>query len=51
LKYAFKDRRPGDITAAYADTSHANNVLGWKAKRDIGEALLSAWNWQKTLQP
>ena len=29
LNYKIVDRREGDITAAYADTSKANNVLGW----------------------
>ncbi len=49
LNYKFVDRREGDITAAYADTSVANNELGWKAKHSLEEALLSAWNWQKSL--
>ena len=49
LNYKFVDRREGDITAAYADTSIANNELGWKAKLTLEDALLSAWKWQKTL--
>ncbi|MDX1829374.1 MAG: UDP-glucose 4-epimerase GalE [Lutibacter sp.] len=49
LNYKFTDRREGDITAAYADTTIANNELGWKAKLTLEDALLSAWKWQKTL--
>jgi len=49
LNYKFVDRREGDITAAYADTTIANNELGWKAKLTLEDALLSAWKWQKTL--
>jgi len=47
LNYKIVGRREGDITAAYADTSLANNELGWKAEKTLEEALLSAWLWQK----
>ena len=47
LNYRIVDRRAGDITAAYADTSIANGELGWKAKLGLDEALSSAWKWQK----
>ncbi len=50
LNYKIVNRREGDITAAYADTTIANNELGWKAKSTLDEALLSAWKWQKTLK-
>ena len=49
LNYKLVDRREGDIVAAYADTTFANNELGWKAKFSLDEALLSAWKWQETL--
>lgn len=49
LNYKFVDRREGDITATYADTSIANKELGWKAELSLGDALLSAWKWQLTL--
>ena len=41
--------RAGDVTAAFADTELAETVLGWRAKRSLEEALLSAWNWEKQL--
>uniref|UniRef100_UPI0035658235 GDP-mannose 4,6-dehydratase n=1 Tax=Lutibacter sp. TaxID=1925666 RepID=UPI0035658235 len=49
LNYKLVDRREGDITAAYADTTLANTELGWKAELTLDEALLSAWKWQQTL--
>lgn len=46
LKYKIVGRREGDITSAYANTSLANNELGWKATLSLEDALLSAWEWQ-----
>lgn len=43
-------RRAGDIEKVWADTRKANEVLGWKAERSLGETLLSAWNWEKKLR-
>lgn len=40
-------RRSGDVPAVWADTSLANNTLGWKAERTLEETLRSAWNWEK----
>ncbi len=50
VNYKLVDRREGDITAAYADITLANNELKWKAKHTLKEALLSAWKWQQTLK-
>lgn len=47
LPYKIVGRRAGDITAAYADTTLANDALGWKAEEDLASALKSAWEWQK----
>jgi len=49
LNYKLVDRREGDITAAYADTTVANKELGWSSKLTLDDALLSAWKWQQTL--
>jgi len=49
LNYKLVDRREGDITAAYADTTIANKELGWSSKFTLDDALLSAWKWQQTL--
>ncbi|NVJ63327.1 MAG: UDP-glucose 4-epimerase GalE [Flavobacteriaceae bacterium] len=50
LNYKIVDRREGDITAAYADTTKANQVLGWKSQYTLKDALLSAWNWEKKIR-
>ncbi|MEG3657480.1 UDP-glucose 4-epimerase GalE [Arenibacter palladensis] len=50
LNYKIVDRRPGDITSAYADTTKANKVLGWKAESTLDEAMKSAWLWEKKIR-
>ncbi len=50
LKYKIVDRRAGDIVEIYADTTKANNTLGWKAQSTIEETLRSAWQWEKHLR-
>jgi UDP-glucose 4-epimerase len=47
LNYSFVDRRAGDIISAYADTTKANKVLGWKSELTLKDALHSAWEWEK----
>ena len=49
LNYKIVNRREGDVISAYADTKKANEILGWKAKSTIDDAMDSAWKWQKTL--
>lgn len=50
LNYTIADRRPGDITSAYADTSRANEELGWKAVSTLDDAMKSAWDWEKKIR-
>ncbi|WP_035334490.1 UDP-glucose 4-epimerase GalE [Dokdonia sp. PRO95] len=50
LKYKIVDKREGDVTAAYADTDKANNVLGWKAESTLDEAMDSAWKWEQKIR-
>jgi UDP-glucose 4-epimerase len=50
LNYQIVDRRAGDIEQTYADTTKANNDLGWKAEKSLSETLLSAWNWEKKVR-
>ena len=47
INYVFKERRPGDIPACYADPSKAKEELGWAAKRGIKEMCQDSWRWQK----
>ena len=50
LNYKIVDRRPGDITSAYADTTKANTVLGWKAEYTLDEAMNYAWIWERKIR-
>ena len=50
LNYKIVARRPGDVTAVFADTKKANSVLGWKAQKTLDEALASAWKWEKNIR-
>lgn len=50
LNYEIVGRRDGDITQAYADTTKANNILGWKAGLTLEDALTSAWKWEQKVR-
>jgi len=50
LNYKIVDQRSGDVTAAYADTKKANEVLGWKAESSLKNALSSAWLWEQKVR-
>lgn len=50
LNYKIVARREGDITSAYADTTKANNVLGWKSEYTLDEAMKSAWDWEQKIR-
>jgi len=46
LNYKIAPRRPGDVTAIWADPTLANKELGWKAERTVEETLKAAWAWE-----
>jgi UDP-glucose 4-epimerase len=48
LNYMITDRRPGDVEKVWADTTYANRELGWKANKTLDDAILTAWNWEKS---
>jgi UDP-glucose 4-epimerase len=50
LNYRMVDRRPGDVITAYADTTKANEVLGWKAQSTLDDAMKSAWDWEQKIR-
>ena len=50
LNYKIAPRRPGDVVAIWADTSLANNELGWKAECSLDVTLRSAWAWEKNVR-
>jgi len=50
LNYKIVPKREGDVTEAYADTTKANDVLGWKAELSLEDALASAWKWEQKVR-
>jgi UDP-glucose 4-epimerase len=50
LNYKFVERRAGDVPSVWADTSQANQELGWKAERSLEETLAAAWKWEKRIR-
>ncbi len=49
LKYTIGARREGDVPAVFADTSLANQELGWKAELDLEQMMQDAWRWEQYL--
>ena len=50
LNYKIAPRRPGDVVAIWADTTLANEELGWRAERSLDDTLRSAWAWEKNVR-
>lgn len=46
VPYDIVARRPGDVAQCYADPSHAESVLGWRARRDVHDMCRDHWQWQ-----
>ena len=46
VAYKVVDRRPGDIAMCYADSTKANEELGWYAEFGIEEMCEDSWRWQ-----
>jgi len=49
LNFIFSPRRAGDIEKIWADTTYANNELGWKAEKNLSDMVRSAWKWELNL--
>jgi UDP-glucose 4-epimerase len=50
LPYKFAPKREGDVIQAYADTTKANDELGWKAESTLDDAMSSAWKWEQHIR-
>lgn len=50
VPYKIVGRRAGDVEAVWADTTYANEELGWKAERSLDETLAAAWAWEKNIR-
>ena len=46
IPYKIVGRRSGDIAMCYADSTKAEEELGWVAKYDIDKMCKDSWNWQ-----
>ena len=46
VPYRFVERRPGDVASCYADTTRAEQELGWTARLDVERMCRDAWRWQ-----
>jgi UDP-glucose 4-epimerase len=47
VPFEFAPRRPGDITAIWADASLALRELGWSTRLGVEEMVRSAWEWER----
>jgi UDP-glucose 4-epimerase len=50
VNYKVVSRRVGDIEKVWAETTLANNELGWKAEKTLTETLASAWKWEQYIR-
>lgn len=50
LNYKVTPRRAGDVTAVWADTTLANEELGWRAEIELADTLRAAWLWEKRVR-
>ena len=46
VKRQITDRRPGDVTKAYASVNKAEQNLKWQAKYTLNQMLQHAWKWE-----
>jgi UDP-glucose 4-epimerase len=46
IPYEIRPRRPGDVASCWADPSRAQQLLGWRATRELATMCTDAWRWQ-----
>ena len=49
VPYKIGPRRSGDVVKVWAETNKVENILGWKAHRNLSNMMKDAWNWQLEL--
>lgn len=47
IAYKVVTRRPGDIAQCWADSTYAQQKLGWHARRGLAEMCADTWRWQQ----
>ncbi len=46
VSYKIVQRRLGDISTCYSDSSYAKEVLNWEPKKNIDDMCADSWKWQ-----
>ena len=46
IAYKVVSKRDGDVARSFASVSKAEELLGWRAERDLNDMCRSTWNWQ-----
>ena len=47
VSYEIGPRRPGDVSAIYADNRRACHELGWTLKYDLSDIMRTAWDFER----
>lgn len=47
IPYRIVERRPGDVAQCYADPALADQLLGWRAEKDLDAMCRDSWRWQE----
>lgn len=48
VPYDVVARRPGDVASCFADVRRAEELLNWRATRDVDQMCRDAWRWQQS---
>lgn len=48
INYKIGKRRDGDIEQIFSDGTLAKEKLNWESKKNLKQAMIDAWNWEKT---
>ncbi len=46
VPYSIEPRRAGDIATCFADPLYAQEILGWKAEKNLAQMCEDSWRWQ-----
>ena len=46
VAYELAPRRSGDVASCYADPAFAEELLGWRAERNMDAMCVDSWRWQ-----
>ncbi|MHA7871503.1 MAG: UDP-glucose 4-epimerase GalE [Hyphococcus sp.] len=46
IPYEICPRRPGDVAAIYANAVRAEDLLGWRAEKNLNDMCADHWRWQ-----